>query len=144
MAVHPSPLQSGQDVSHIDGSVIPKLFKPPHHFVHGPEGTSDLTSALRDVAAAVHEHFLLVSLPLLQVMLKCLTPVLLLLPLALLVISGLISGRNENFFSFGVALASGLPSPTSLQTPATPNWFIRFPRRGLGMFVLGHRCRGRC
>ena len=144
MVVHPSPLQSSHDVGSIDGGVIPKHLEPPHHFVHGPKGTPDLMSMSRDVAVAVHEHFLLFSFLLLQVLLECLTPMLLLLPLGLLVISGLISRRDENFFLFGVALASGMPSLTSVQTPAVPHWFIRFPRRGLGAFVPVHRCRGRC
>ena len=142
MAVHPSPLQHSHDVGSIDGGVVPKHLEPPHRFVHGPKGTPDLTSTLRDVAVAVHEHFLLFSFPLLQVPLECLTPALLLLPLALLAISGLISRRDENFFQFGVALASGMPSLTSVQTPAVPHWFLRFPHKGFGTFVPVHRCWG--
>ena len=143
MAVHLSPLQSDHDVCSIDRGIVPKHLETPHHIIHGVEGAPYLTSTSRDVAVAVCEYFLLFSLPPLQVSLKYLTPVLLLLPLALLVISGLVSHRDQNFFVFGAALALGVPSPTSVQTPAAPNWFIRFPRRGLGMFVLVHRCRGR-
>ena len=144
MAVHPSPLQSSHDVGSIDGSIIPKHLEPPHHFVHGLKGTPDLMSVSRDVAVAMHEHFLLFSFLLLQVPLECLTPALLLLPLVLLAISLLISHRDENFFPFGVALALGMPSPMSVQTPAAPHCFVRFPHRGLGAFVPVHRCRGRC
>ena len=142
MAVHLSPFQSGHDVCSIDRGVVPKHLETPHHFVHGAEGAPDLTSVLRDVAAAVHEHLLLFSLPPLEVPLKCLTLALLLLLLTLLVISGLVSCRDENLFLFGAALASGIPSPLSVQTPAAPHWFVGFPRGGLGMFVLVHRCRG--
>ena len=143
MAVHPSPLQSSHDVGSIDGGIIPKHLETLHHFVHGPKGTPDLMNMSRDVATAVHEHFLLFSFLVLQVPLECLTPALLFLPLALLVISGLVSHRDENFFLFGAALASGMPSPMSVQTPAVPHWFIRFPHRGLGMFVPVYRYRGR-
>ena len=144
MAVHLSPLQIGHDVCSIDRGIVPKHLETPHRFIHGAEGAPYLTSMSRDVAAAVCEHFLLFSLPPLQVSLKCLTLALLLLPLVLLVISGLVSRRDQNFFTFGVALASGVPSPMSVQTPAAPHWFIRFPHRGLGAFVPVHRCRGRC
>ena len=109
MAVHLSPLQNGHDVCSVDCGIVPKHLETPHHFVHRAEGAPFLTSMLRDVAAAVREHFLLFSLPPLQVSLKCLTLALLLLPLALLVISGLVSHRDQNFFAFGVALASGMP-----------------------------------
>ena len=144
MAVHLSPLQSGRDVCSIDRGIVLKHLETPHCFIHGAEGALYLTSASRDVAVAVREHFLLFSLLPLQVSLKCLTPALLLLPLALLAISGLVSHRDQNFFVFGVALALGMPFPTSVQTPAVPHWFVRFPRRGLGAFVPVHRCRGRC
>ena len=143
MAVHLSPLQSGHDVCSVDRGIVPKHLETPHRFVHGAEGAPYLMSALRDVAVAVHENFLLFSLPPLQVSLKCLTLVLLLLPLALLAISGLVSCRDQNFFAFGAALALSVPSPMSVQTPAAPHWFIRFPLRGLGTFVPVHRCRGR-
>ena len=143
MVVHLSPFQGGQDVSHINGGIFPKHFKSSHHFVHGTEGASDLTSSSRNVVSAVREHLLLFSLPFLQMPLKGLTLALLPLLLALLAISGLISRWNKNFFSFGVALASGLPSTMSVQTPAAPHWFLRFPCRGLGTFVPVHRCRGR-
>ena len=128
MVVHLSPLQSSHDVGSIDGSIIPKHLEPPHRFVHGLKGAPDLTSVSRYVAAAVHEHFLLFSLPLLHSPLEYLTPALLLLPLALLAISGLVSHRDENFFPFGVALALGMPSPMSVQTvrqvPLWGSWCV--------------------
>ena len=139
MVVHLSPFQSSHDVCSVDRGIVPKHLETLHCFIHGAEGVPDLTSASRDVAAAVHEHFLLFSLLPLQVPLKCLTPALLLLLLALLAISGPISRRDENLFPFGVALASGMPSPMSVQTPAVPHWFVRFPRGGLGAFVPVHR-----
>ena len=141
MTVHLSPLQSGHDVCSVDRGIVSKHLETPHRFVHRAEGAPYLTSASRDVAAAVHEHFLLFSLPPLQVSLKCLTLALLLLPLALLVISGLVSCRDQNFFTFGAALALGMPSLMSVQTPAVSHWFVRFPRRGLGVFVPVHRGR---
>ena len=63
MAVHLSPLQSSHDVCCIDRGIVPKHLETPHRFIHGAEGAPDLTSALRDIAAAVCEHFLLFSLP---------------------------------------------------------------------------------
>ena len=142
MAVHLSPFQSGHDVCRVDRGIVPKHLETPHCFIHGVEGAPDLTSTLRDVAAAVHEHLLLFSLLPLQVPLKCLTLALLILLLMLLAISGLISRRDENLFLFGVALALGMPSLPSVQTPAAPHWFVGFPRGGLGTFVPVHRCRG--
>ena len=66
-----SPLQSGHDVCSVDCGIVPKHLETPHRFVHRVEGAPYLTSALRDVAVAVHEHLLLFSLPPLQVSFKC-------------------------------------------------------------------------
>ena len=121
MVVQPSPLQSGHDVCSVDCGIVSKHLEIPHCFMHRVEGTPYLMRVSRDVTAAVREHFLLFSLPPLQVPLECLTPalflfslVLILLPLALLAISGLVPRRDENFFAFGVALASGMPFLTSV------------------------------
>ena len=67
MAVHLSLLQSGHDVCSVDRGIVPKHLETPHCFVHRVEGAPYLTSASRDVAVAVHEHFLLFSLLPLQV-----------------------------------------------------------------------------
>ena len=139
MAVHSSPFQSGHDVCSIDCGIVPKHLEASHSFVHGAEGAPDLPSTLRDKAVAVHEHLLLFSLPPLQVLLQCLTLALPLFLLALLAISGLVSRGDEDFFPFGVALALGMPFPTSVQIPTAPHWFIRLPYGGLSAFVLLHR-----
>ena len=120
MAVHSPQLQGSQDIGSINGSVISKDLKPPDYLVHTPKGTLDLTSASRDVAVTVHEHFLLLSLPLLQVMLECLAPALLFLSLVFLAVGGFMSCGDENFLSFGVALALSTPSMMPVQTSAAP------------------------
>ena len=79
MAVHSPPLQGSQDVGSIDGGIVPKDLEALHYLVHGSKVTPDLTSASRDVAATVCEHFLLLSFPLLHLVFECLTSVLLFL-----------------------------------------------------------------
>ena len=120
MAVHSPPLQGSQDIGSINGSIICKDLKTPDYLIHGPKGTFDLTSVSRDVAATVHEHFLFLGLLLLQVPLECLTSVLLFLSLAFLMVGGFMSRGDENFLSFGLALAPGTPSMTPVQTSAAP------------------------
>ena len=142
MAVHLPPLQCSQDIGSINGSIICKDLKPPDYLIHGPKGTFDLTSALRDVAATVREHFLLLGLSLLQVPLECLTSALLFLSLAFLMVGGFMSHRDENFLSLGSALAVGTPSTIPVQTSAVPGRLIMLPFRGLGSCVQVHRCRG--
>ena len=114
MAEHSPSLQGGQDIGSINGSIVSKHLKPPNCLIHGPKGTLNLTSASRDVAATVREHFLLLGLSLLQVPFECLTPTLLFPFLAFLTVGGFISRRDENFLSFGSALAPapGTPSTT--------------------------------
>ena len=120
MAVHSTPLQGSQDIGSINGGIISKDLKHPDHLFHGPKGTLDLTSASSDVAVTVREHFLLLSLPLLQVPLECLAPALLFLSLAFLAVGGFMSHGDENFLLFGVALALGTPSMMPVQTSAAP------------------------
>ena len=144
MAVHSPPLQGSQDIGSINGSIICKDLKPPDYLIRGPKGTFDLTSVSRDVAATVCEHFLFLCLSLLQVPLKCLTSVLLFLLLAFLTVGGFMSCRDENFLSFGSALALGTPSMMPVQTSAAPWQLVMLPGRGLGSFVWVHRCRGWC
>ena len=79
MAVHSPPLQGSQDIGSINGSIICKDLKPPDYLIIGPKGTLDLMSMSRDVAATVHEHFLLLGLLLLQVPFECLASMLLFL-----------------------------------------------------------------
>ena len=85
----------------------------------------------------VHEHFLFLGLLLLQVPLECLTYALLFLSLALLTVGGFMSHRDENFLSFGSALAVGTPSTMPVQTSAVPGRLIMLPGRGLGPQVQG-------
>ena len=120
MVVHLPPLQGSQDIGSINGSIISKDLKPLDCLIHGPKGTLDLTSVSRDVAATVHEHFLLLGLSLLQVPFECLASVLLFLSLAFLMVGGFMSHRDENFLSFGLALAAGTPSMMPVQTSAAP------------------------
>ena len=120
MAVHSPPLQGSQDIDSINGSIICKDPKPLDYLIHGPKGTFDLMSASRDVAATVREHFLLLGLSLLQVLLECLTSALLFFSLAFLMVGGFMSHGDENFLSFGLALALDTPSMMPVQTPAAP------------------------
>ena len=120
MAVHLPPLQGSQDIGSINGSVICKDLKPLDYLIRGPKGTLDLMSTSRDVAATVHEHFLLLGLSLLQVPFECLASTLLFPSLAFLTVGGFMSREDENFLSFGSALALGTPSMTPVQTSAVP------------------------
>ena len=120
MVVHSPPLQGSQDIGSINGSIICKDLKPLDYLICGPKGTLDLMSTSRDVAATVHEHFLLLGLLLLQVLLECLTSALLFLSLAFLMVGGFMSRGDENFLSFGMALALGTPSTMPVQTSAAP------------------------
>ena len=112
MAEHLPPLQGGQDIGSINGGIVSKHLKPPNCLIHGPKGILDLTSVSRDIAATVCEHFLLLGLSLLQVPFECLVPMLLFPFLAFLTVGGFISCGDENFLSFGSALALGTSSTT--------------------------------
>ena len=120
MVVHSPPLQGSHDIGSIDGGIICKDLKPPDDLILGPKGTFDLMSTSRDVAVTVREHFLLLGLSLLQVPLECLTSVLLFFSLVFLTVGGFMPRGDENFFSFGSALAAGTPSTMPVQTPAVP------------------------
>ena len=98
--------------------IICKDLKPPDYLIRGLKGTFDLTGASRDVAATVCEHFLPVGLSLLQVPLECLASALLFLSLAFLTVGGFMFRGDENFLSFGLALALGTPSMMPVQTSA--------------------------
>ena len=73
-----------------------KTLNPRDYLIYGPMDTFDLTSASRDVAVTVHEHFLLFGLSLLQVPLECLTSALSFLSLAFLMVGGFMSCGDEN------------------------------------------------
>ena len=120
MVVHSPPLRGSQDIGSINGSVISKDLKPLDYLIPGPKGTLDLTSASRDVAVTVREHFLLLSLSLLQVPFECLTSALLFLSLAFLTVGGFMSHGDENFLSFRSALALGTPSMMPVRTSPVP------------------------
>ena len=99
-------------------------------------------SASRDVAATVCEHFLLLSLSLLQVPFECLASALLFLSLAFLMVGGFMSCGDENFLLIGSALAWSTLSMVPVQTSAAPYQLIKFPGMGFGPFVQVQRCRG--
>ena len=144
MAVHSPPLQGSQDVGRIDGGIVPKDLEAPDYLIHGLQGTPDLTSVLRDVAATVCEYFLLLSFPLLHVPFECVASALLFLSLAFLMVGGFMSRGDENFLSSWSALALATPTTTLVHTSAPPRWLVTFPSRSLSLFVRVRRCRGQC
>ena len=73
-----------------------------------------------DVAAAVGEHFLLLSLLFLHMPLEGLTSALLFLSLLLLTVGGFVSGGDKNFFLSWSALALVVPAMMSVCASALP------------------------
>ena len=142
MVVHSPPLQGSRDVGSIDGSIVPRDLEAPDYLIHGSKVTPDLTSASRDVAATVCEHFLLLSFPLLHVAFECLASALLFLSLAFLMVGGFMSSGDENFLLSWLALASTTPTTMPVHTSAPPCWLVMFPSRSLSPFVRVRRCRG--
>ena len=142
MVVHSPPLQGSQDVGSIDGSVVPKDLEAPDYLIHGSKVTPDLTSASREAAATVCEHFLLLSFPLLHVPFECLTSMLLFLSLVFLTVGGFMYSGDENFLLSWSALASATPTTTPVHTSALPCQLVTFPSGSLSLFFLGPKVQG--